>query len=275
MFKFKSTLKGEKPTHEDLDRILKNGIPDTAMPSFKLLLSDDREALLQYVIYLSIRGEVERRLIELSSEYDYANKERLVDVLLIDTKPDDFDFQMEAIREVIGGVAQRWLRADSMVMQAQRPDGWKSDQKSVDRGRDLFYGAIANCIKCHGDSALGDGQTTDFDDWTKEIEPTDPDAVREFVALGAMKPRNIRPRNLRKNVYRGGRRPIDLYWRLLNGIEGTPMPAVPMTPSGAPADYKGLSEADVWHLIDYVRSLPLEALSQPAHARSGLQRERL
>jgi len=258
-----------------LDRILTNGIPDTGMPSFKLLHSDEREALLQYVIYLSIRGESERRLIELSGEYDYANEERMVDVSLKKKNPDEFNFQLEAIREVIGGVAQRWLRADSMVMHAQRPEGWISDQKSIDRGRDLFYGALANCIKCHGDSALGDGQVTDYDDWAKEIEPTDPDSVREFVALGAMKPRNIRPRNLRKNVYRGGRRPIDLYWRIRNGIDGVPMPAVPMRPAGAAADYKGLSEADVWHLIDYVRSLPHEALSQPTPAKHGLQRERL
>ena len=46
-----------------------------------------------------------------------------------------------------------------------------------------------------------------------------------FLALGALEPRNIRPRNLRMDEFRGGRRPIDLYWRIHNGIAGAPMPA--------------------------------------------------
>src|SRR5207248_2464538 len=33
------------------------------------------------------------------------------------------------------------------------------------------------------------------------------------------------PRNLRLGVYRGGRRPLDLYYRIHDGINGTPMPA--------------------------------------------------
>ena len=62
LFKFKSSKKGEKPTHDDLKRILVNGIPGTAMPSFALLPEQEVEALIDYVKYLSVRGEVERRL---------------------------------------------------------------------------------------------------------------------------------------------------------------------------------------------------------------------
>ncbi|MCA9155109.1 MAG: cytochrome c [Planctomycetales bacterium] len=78
VFKFKSTPKGEKPTHEDLRQILVNGIPGTAMPSFKLLPEDELESLIQYVQYLAIRGEVERALIyECANELD--RDDRLVD----------------------------------------------------------------------------------------------------------------------------------------------------------------------------------------------------
>ena len=64
VFKFKSTPKGAKPTHDDLKKILFEGVAGTAMPSFKVLPSDELESLVQYVKYLAIRGEVERKLIE-------------------------------------------------------------------------------------------------------------------------------------------------------------------------------------------------------------------
>ena len=80
----------------------------------------------------------------------------------------------------------------------------------------------------------------------------------EYVRLGGLKPRNIMPRNLRHGIYRGGRRPIDVYWRILHGIDGSPMPAASMKLEGAPPEAIGLTSEDVWHLVDYVRSLPYE-----------------
>ena len=52
-FKFKSTERGAKPTDADLQRILRQGIAGTAMPSFDLLPSDQIEALVEYVKSLS------------------------------------------------------------------------------------------------------------------------------------------------------------------------------------------------------------------------------
>ena len=40
-YKFKSTPLGKAPTRDDIRRILINGIPGTAMPSFRLLLDQD------------------------------------------------------------------------------------------------------------------------------------------------------------------------------------------------------------------------------------------
>ncbi|MEZ6093717.1 MAG: cytochrome c [Pirellulaceae bacterium] len=59
-FKFKSTPLRTPPTDHDLQSILRNGIPGTAMPAFKGLPDDDVAALIDYVKYLSIRGEFER-----------------------------------------------------------------------------------------------------------------------------------------------------------------------------------------------------------------------
>ncbi|MCH7725969.1 MAG: cytochrome c [Planctomycetes bacterium] len=61
-FKFKSTPIGAKPTDDDLMRLLNKGIAGTAMPSFFVLKEFEKRALIDYVKYLSIRGEVERRL---------------------------------------------------------------------------------------------------------------------------------------------------------------------------------------------------------------------
>ncbi len=76
-------------------------------------------------------------------------------------------------------------------------------------------------------------------------------------------PRNIRPRNLRQGVYRGGQRPLDLYWRIRNGIEGTPMPG-----------NDKLKPEDIWHLVNYVQSLPYEPISDAHQAEPENMRER-
>ncbi|MEX0586962.1 MAG: c-type cytochrome [Pirellulales bacterium] len=62
-FKFKSTPLGDKPTDQDLRRTLIQGIPGTAMPSFKLLATTEIDALIEYVKYLAIRGETEKALV--------------------------------------------------------------------------------------------------------------------------------------------------------------------------------------------------------------------
>jgi mono/diheme cytochrome c family protein len=264
IFKFKSTPKGERPTHDDLKRTLVEGIPGTAMPSFRLLKEPDLDALIHYVKYLAIRGEVERKLIESLAYLE--EKQALI------THDAKLAGQVDVLKENAAGVVQRWANAPSLVVTIeQRPAGWDDDAKlaaSIEHGRRLFYGDVANCVKCHGESQLGDGQTTDFDDWAKDFIPANVtpeklrELTREYTALGAMEPRNILPRNLRRGVYRGGRRPIDIYWRVRNGIDGTPMPAALMKPAGAPADTKGLTEEDLWALVDYVRHLPHEPIGE-------------
>ncbi|MEQ8785872.1 MAG: cytochrome c [Pirellulaceae bacterium] len=274
VFKFKSTPKGEKPTHADLHRTLMEGIPGTAMPSFRLLDQPDRDALINYVMYLSIRGEVERKLMEELGELDAGEK------LIRTESPEDFAEDVAYIKEIAAGIVSRWIDAPSRVTEITRgPTQWdittsryESEEArlaAIEHGRRLFYGEIANCVKCHGESALGDGQTNDYDDWAKDFIPPNvtPAQVQElsdkYTALGALPPRNIRPRNLRRGVFRGGRRPIDIYWRVRNGIDGSPMPAALMKPDGAPPEAKGLTEEDLWALVTYVRNLEFEAVSRP------------
>ena len=263
IYKFKSTPIGARPTHDDLKRILVNGVAGTAMPSFKLLKEVEIESLVHYVKYLSLRGEVERKLYEeVAQELDEGE-------LLVNE--DDLQDGMAYINdEIVGPIVAKWKAADSQVTPVPaRPEMDAEElEASVKHGRELFYGAVANCVKCHGDSQLGDGQVDDYDMWAKDYVDltavTDPqekaEVIGEIERLGGLKPRHIIPRNLRSGVYRGGRRPVDVFWRIHNGIDGGPMPAASLRPASAGPEAKGLDESDLWDLVNYVQSLPYEKM---------------
>jgi mono/diheme cytochrome c family protein len=271
LFKFKSTPVSGKPTHVDLRRILINGIPGTAMPSFRLLEDQQIEALVHYVRYLAIRGEVERSLIRDVADLDTAGGEQLVDLeALGESNSADLEGQLATIKSTVETIVGKWQAANAAVLQVEERPPQADVAAAVARGRDLFYGKVANCFSCHGDSALGDGQTNLYDDWTKELKPGNPEVLAIYLENGALKPRFLRPRNLREGVYRGGRRPIDIYWRIRNGITGAEMPAAPMLNPGDPPDKKGLTEEDVWCLVEYVRQMPYEPASEPQHDLENL-----
>ena len=64
----------------------------------------------------------------------------------------------------------------------------------------------------------------------------------------ALRPRTIPPRNLRQGIYRGGRRQLDVYYRIHAGINGATMPAAQGT----------VSPDEIWHIVNYVLSLPYD-----------------
>jgi mono/diheme cytochrome c family protein len=265
-FKFKSTALRRPPTDEDLVRIIRDGIPGTAMPSFRTLNAAEVEALVDYVKYLTIRGQLERRML---AELGTLDGESLVDLNLASlaarnaTKDlegrEDLEDQLDTVvgQWLSEEILPRWMSPDQAVTNV--PPAPKSialnhaeHQLLVDQGRRLFSGK-ANCVQCHGETGLGDGQVENFDDWTNEwaktsgINPYRPETYQAFIRAGAFPPRPIRPRNLRMPVFRGGNRPDDIYRRIANGIEGTPMPSSP-----------GLTAAEIWALVAYSQSLPYE-----------------
>lgn len=275
-FKFKSTPLRRMPTDEDLQRILKNGIPGTAMPSFRTLPQEEIDALVDYVKYLTIRGQHERRLIAELSNLDgepFMNFELLKE---IDPKGQELDeetqeenleeFQAQmymVVAEYLGeDILPRWVEPEEEVSRVETAPaafrlGHPAHAQLVSQGKTLFYGK-ANCVQCHGETGLGDGQTTNFDDWTNDwlktagVSYDDPASYHDFLQAGALQPRPILPRNLRTPVFRGGNLPSDVYRRIANGIEGTPMPSSPT-----------LSSEEIWALVSYVKSLPYENEGTP------------
>lgn len=304
-FKYKSTKRGSRPTRDDLYRLIKHGIPGTSMPSFAAIEShehdkkknDDLDAVVDYVIYLSVRGEVERLLL-----YEVANDEGLLEgararmsdqpagsattevssssqatstteTSNVSTASNaapavaqpvviESTFEIKA-KEVFVDVLSKWAGNQEQVVNAQLPAWWNEPAEHADaiaQGRAIYLGATAACANCHGKSGGGNGLVRDYDDWAKDgtvragIEPADRAALKPYLAAGGLKPVPISPRDLRLGIYRGGSEPADIYRRIVQGIEGTPMPAVALKPDNP----QGLSEDEVWQLVAYVMNMKAE-----------------
>jgi mono/diheme cytochrome c family protein len=292
VYKFKSTYASARPTDDDLHRILVNGIPGTAMPSFSLLPEAEVEALIEYVKYLSIRGQMEQKLIEYA--YNDLGDEEVLDDKGEPVKDENGEPQMRLIP--LNPAENPDQRADILdLLESEVMDGWNTANEqiivptedaipaedrspeeiaaSVAKGRELFYGVRANCVKCHGPTGLGDGQQDDFDNWNKahklfldSLANSSDDELadeRAEVAASLYPVRNAIPRNLRHGIYRGGNRRIDAFWRIYAGIAGTPMPGSGPASAGAQGT---LTEEEMWNIVDYVLSLPYEMPSRPLHA---------
>ncbi len=123
--------------------------------------------------------------------------------------------------------AGRWSEAAAKQVKPPQPAELKDDElkASITRGYAIFVDpkGAGSCISCHRD--FGRGQRYLYDVW------------------GTV----VRPANLTAGVYRGGRRPIDLFWRVRTGINGAGMPASVET---------NLDDANVWHLVNFLRALP-------------------
>jgi len=313
VFKFKSTPRGSKPTREDLARLIRNGIAGTAMNRIPELIEEDVQALVDYVIYLSWRGETERSLIDDAMfELDLEGGDRIIDTELaarlqsntelakklqaaveddaeestaIDgVTVEEYETYVESweiAEDFAAEIAEAWLSAPEEVVKVPEPpthlqlaesyadvqqlkSGPQAEQfsASVQRGRELFTGKIAACSKCHGAEGRGDGQTTDYDDWTKDwttrvgLKPEDSEALVPLIARGALPPRNAQPRNFADGIFRGGSSSKDLYRRITQGIDGTPMPAATFVEGQFEQD-------DVWHLINFIRSLEQPPEDEP------------
>lgn len=282
VFKYKSTKRSSKPTRDDLAKLIRGGIPGTTMTAIPNLTDEQVDALTDYVIYLSWRGELERALIDdvILEDINVAEGERLINPALKGSKDEDeaeeFEEAWEYAVDHAIEIAEDWLDAEDDVVEVELPDDvpvpanlaefktmMAGDQAealtaSVKRGGELFRGKIAACNKCHGNEGKGDGQTADYDDWTKDwtvrvnLKPDNREALIPLLARGALEPKNIQPRNFAEGVFHGGSTPEDLYRRITIGIAGTPMPAVTFVPGE-------FEKHDVWHLINFVRSLGKEA----------------
>lgn len=256
IFKFTSTTQTDKARRDDLSRTIKYGIPGTYMPSFMLLKDDELAAIVEYVRWLSIRGEFEKRLVD-ELQADYSNK-----AIADRTSGEDGESRDEIIAElqayldeefpeVVDGVADdlatAWSRSEepeSIVLPEKPRSPDDALGESRERGRKLYMSERAKCATCHGPRGIGDGPQTEA---FQKIPGTNEDYPEP--GLYDVWGHSIEPRNLSRGIYRGGRRPLDLYRRVYAGIKGTPMPAFGGTV---------LNDEEIWDLVNYVMSIPYD-----------------
>jgi mono/diheme cytochrome c family protein len=223
IFKFTSSSQDEgerKPRKEDLVRTIREGIEGSSMPSFRLLPDQDLEALASYVVHLSLRGETEFIALSgaLSEGLSGSELESTVNLALMI-------------------LPKRWEDAQTKEIKPKNPlaaiVGNKEHKAAALRGWDLFTKpGDAGCIACHAD--YGRQSNYKFDAWGTVVRPAD----------------------LTTGVYRGGRRPIDLFWRIHSGINGSGMTAFyQKTPGGS-----GLTDEGIWDLVSFLQILPYPAM---------------
>ncbi|MBY0398363.1 MAG: c-type cytochrome, partial [Thermoleophilia bacterium] len=151
VFKFTSTTYGSKPLREDLIRTVRRGIAGTSMPAFRLLPQEEVEAVVDHVIALARRGELETQLAD-AAEFDGA----------VDPK---------GVPGLVDAIAGRWTAARGNVIFPATPMPVFT-ATHVAEGKTAFL--TKGCSKCHGED--GRGQTKEnigVDSWGNPTKAAD------------------------------------------------------------------------------------------------------
>jgi len=216
VFKFTSTPDGIKPRREDIRQVIYRGAKGTSMPAFRWLSDEDMEPLIDYVMLLSRRGELELALLRLIEEEGY--------------EPEDFEDEetleefLEMANDEVTTIHERWESATDDIVMPAVPMPPVSEE-TILSGQALFFDKQQGCYKCHGADGRGgiEDEDANLDAWGQPI-----------IAA-----------NLTTGMYHGGGRPIDLYRRIHSGISSR-MPAFGNVFADDPEK--------IWHLVHFVQA---------------------
>ena len=132
IFKFTSTPYGNKPRREDLLRTITRGIPGTSMPSFRRMPKRDLEAVVDYVLALTHRGELEFQLAAQAES--------------------EGEVTADMANEAADTILERWRDASHEVVEPASKMPPFTDE-SVAAGAAAFQ--KRECFKCHGRDGRG------------------------------------------------------------------------------------------------------------------------
>lgn len=142
--KFVSSLDGNAtPTRSNLEQIIRAGVPGTSMPPFHLANDTMISKLTTATIHLSIRGEVETKLL-ISA--------------LMDEPPENW---LVEGRRLLTQSLSRWANAETNTLKI--PDETDRNDDSIRRGYALFISEKAGCLSCHEDFGRKDAYR--YDAW--------------------------------------------------------------------------------------------------------------
>jgi mono/diheme cytochrome c family protein len=247
VFKFMSVdiLAGRginKPRRGDLFYTLRKGIEGTSMPAHPDLPEEDLNALISYVIHLSIRGQVEIQVMQkLARDSASGLSPDAVTVATSEIVRDWANAQADSAKIKPGEYPYKERLAE--VPPASIAGGKHELSGSIKRGHQLFL--EGGCVKCHPN--YGRQANYMYDAW------------------GTLN----RPRDLTQGVYRGGRRPVDLYYRLHSGI---------MAGGGHSGNMPGApfrtEPQKMWDAVNFVKALPYPEML-PEEVRQAVYGERI
>ena len=184
---FKTALGSHKPTVGTLKRVIRRGVG--AMQPYDLLPEAEVDAVIGYVIHLSVRGEVEfdamKQMLDDSSESELS----------------------ATCHELSTKLSKQWATARDVPPVSNVPVDWTEPayQESVRRGHEQFAGSqAASCISCHVD--YGRTERYQYDAWGTVVRVPD----------------------LTKGEFRWARDPALLNAVLRHGIPASRMPGNPL-----------------------------------------------
>ena len=154
------------------------------MPSFRWMPDDEMAAVIDYLVHLSQRGELELALIDESEN------------VLTESE----DVEPASVADHVQRIAESWTAAAQQVMHPLTVQPPRTAE-TVRHGAQAFV--ELNCFKCHGKDGHGNRQyDVGKDAWGRTAYAAD----------------------LSSGMLHGGRRSEDLYRRIFGGITATPMP---------------------------------------------------
>lgn len=266
IFKFTSTGPQDKVSTADIKHIIVEGIPGTYMASFKMLTDDELNLIVEYVKYLTLRGAAEQKL-DVEVGIDFAQSvldDELTDIeeaaekkkVTEDFKADWEEFLKGDYPEIdqfgLLDMADEWeqIKGEGNLLSPsiprtdpKGPSAADPSKSSIENGRLLYLGKTAQCAACHGDAGKGDGFQT------RQIQKKPDGSEYELPGLYDTWGNPTKPRDLTRDIYRGGRRPVDVFRRIYAGIKGSPMPVF---------GGKGLTDEQIWDIVNYIMAIPYE-----------------
>ncbi|MDX1961576.1 MAG: c-type cytochrome [Pirellulales bacterium] len=238
IFKFISTINSEdptlkrkkKPTRTDLEAVIRRGAVGTSMPAFPLLPDDEVRDVISYVMSLAQRGELEYRIL---TQYE-AGEDVFEDLPQEAGGDPSAPEERRKVRFVEGFIEQQmqqirdeWNEAGNFVLEPLSKET-PFTAESVKRGEAAYMSSTASCYSCHGK----DGRGMDIPPEQRE------NFLDEWGNVS-------RAADLTAGMFHGGGRAIDIYRRIMIGIE--PMPS-------RYNDFKDNPDL-VWDIVHYVQAL--------------------
>ncbi len=154
IYKFTSTPYGSKPRRADLKLTIRRGAIGTSMPAFRWLPEEEVERLVDYILHVSYRGELEELLLREAADLS-----------------EDEPLEEEVVLERLSFIHQRWQQAESQRVVPLTPEPAYTPE-TIAKGKLAFF--VKGCVKCHGPDGRGHTQANvGKDAWGNTVKAAD------------------------------------------------------------------------------------------------------